>query len=73
MLKEITVFAERSESSEAIVMKPQEIRNVATDESEWILLEGKDGTKGWIRLVQYSFPSEESEVSELFEGLVMAD
>ena len=72
LLKEITVFAERSENSQAITMKPQKVRNVASDQSEWILLEGEDGTKGWIRIVQFCFPSEESDPFELFEGLYMA-
>lgn len=73
LLKEITVFEERSESSQAITMKPQKVRNVASDQSEWILLEAEDGTRGWIRLVQFCFPSEESDPFELFEGLNMAD
>ena len=73
LLREITVFAERSEDSEAITMKPQKVRNVATDNSEWILLEAEDGTSGWIRIVQFCFPSEESDPFELFEGLNMAD
>ncbi len=72
LLREITVFAERSEDSEAITMKPQKVRNVATDNSEWILLEAEDGTSGWIRIVQFCFPSEESDPFELFEGLNMA-
>jgi len=72
LLKEITVFAERSENSQSITMKPQKVRNVASDQSEWILLEGEDGTKGWIRIVQFCFPSEESDPFELFEGLYMA-
>ena len=50
-------------------MKPQKVRNVATDNSEWILLEAEDGTSGWIRIVQFCFPSEESDPFELFDGL----
>ena len=73
LLKEITVFAERSENSTPITMKPQEVRNAATDGSEWIFLEAKDGTAGWIRVVQFRFPSEGADVFELFEGLIMAD
>ena len=74
LLREITVFSERSESSEAFVLKPQEVRNVATDHVEWILLEGRDGTKGWIRVEDFSyFPSEEASSLELFEGLSMVD
>ena len=73
LLREITVFAERSEDSQPITMKPQQVNNIASDMSEWILLEAQDGTRGWIRLVQYCFPSEESDPFELFEGLNMAD
>lgn len=70
--KEITVYTERSEDSEAITMKPQKVRNVATDDKEWILLEAEDGTKGWIRVVQFYFPSEDCKCDELFEGVNMA-
>ncbi len=74
LLREITVFAERSEESQAITMKPQKVRNVATDNSQWILLEGEDGTKGWIRIERFgNFPSEEADCFELFENLNMAD
>lgn len=74
LLREITVFAERSEESEAITLKPQKVRNVATDNSEWILLEGEDGTGGWIRITGFgNFPSEEADCFELFENLNMAD
>ena len=70
--KEITVYAERSEDSEAITMKPQKVRNVATDDKEWILLEAEDGTRGWIRVVQFYFPSEDCKYDELFNGVYMA-
>ena len=70
--KEITVYAERSEDSEAITMKPQKVRNVATDDKEWILLEAEDGTEGWIRVVQFYFPSEDCRYDELFDGVHMA-
>ena len=74
LLRDITVFAERSEQSRAITLKPQKVRNVATDNSEWILLEGEDGTKGWIRIERFGyFPSEKADYSELFDGLNIAD
>ncbi len=74
LLREITVFAERSEESEEITLKPQKVRNVATDNSEWILLEGEDGTRGWIRIEGFgNFPSEKADCFELFENLNMAD
>lgn len=73
LLRKITVFAERSENSEAIMMEPQQVRNVATDGVEWIRLEAKDGTAGWIRVVSGCFPSEDAETSELFEGLILVD
>ena len=47
---------------------------MATDHVEWILLEGRDGTKGWIRVEDFSyFPSEEDSSLELFEELSMVD
>ena len=74
LLREITVFTERSEESRAITMKPQKVRNVATDNSEWILLEAEDGTRGWIRIEGFgNFPSEKADCFELFENLNMAD
>lgn len=73
LLRKITVFAARSESSKAIEMDPQEVRNIATDGVEWINLEAKDGTSGWIRVESGWLPSEEVEVSELFEGRILAD
>ncbi len=73
LLKEITVYEERSEDSLAITMKPQKVRNVASDQKEWIFLEAEDGTKGWIRVEYYGyFPSEEADHFDLFYGLSMA-
>ena len=72
LLQEITVYEERSESSTAMIMSPQEVQCVASDMREWVLLEAEDGTKGWIRVVQFKFPSSDS-VFEVFEGLNMAD
>ncbi len=73
LLKEITVYEERSEDSLAITMKPQKVRNVASDQKEWIFLEAEDGTKGWIRVEYYGyFPSEEADNFDLFDGLSMA-
>lgn len=72
LLQEITVYEERSESSTAMIMSPQEVQCVASDMREWVLLEAEDGTKGWIRVVQFKFPSSNS-VFEVFEGLNMAD
>jgi len=71
--KEITVFTERSEESTAILMKPQQVRNVATDALEWVLLEAKDGTRGWLRVDSFYIPSEKADVFELFDELNMAD
>ena len=73
LLRKITVFEDRSESSQAIDMDPQEVRNIATDGVEWIKLEAKDGTAGWIRVESGWLPSEDVEVSELFEGRILAD
>ena len=72
-VKEITVFAERSEESETILMKPQKVRNAASDALEWILLEAEDGTRGWLRVDSFYFPSEDADVWTLFDGLNMAD
>ena len=73
LLKEITVFSEMTEDSEAIAMEPQAVRNVATDGEEWIRLEAQDGTAGWIRVENGWFPSEEVECYELFTGLLLID
>ncbi len=74
LLQEITVYEERSEDSKAIILKPQEVRHVATDLIGWCLLEGRDGTKGWIRVEPFGkFPSENADMWDLFEGLNMAD
>ena len=74
LLLEITVYEERSESSEAVVMKPQEIQCVASDMKEWVLLEAKDGTKGWIKVEQFTIPSLDNKtVYEVFDGLNMVD
>ncbi len=74
LLKEITVYEERSEESRAIIMKPQVVTNVASDLKEWILLEGEDGTRGWIRVEGFTtFPSEgDIDSRELFDGLMFA-
>ncbi len=74
LLTEITVYEERSEESTALVMKPQEVINVATDRKEWVLLEAEDGTRGWIRVVGLKIPSlGDKAVYEVFEGLIFAD
>lgn len=72
LLQEITVYEERSVSSTAMIMSPQEVQCVASDMKEWVLLEAEDGTKGWIKVVQFKLPSHD-RVFEVFEGLNMAD
>ncbi len=69
LLKEISVYEERSENSKAITMKPQKVRNAASDQLEWIFLEAEDGSKGWFNIKQI-LPLERYE---LFDGLNMAD
>ena len=74
LLLEVTVYEERSESSKAVVMKPQEIQCVASDMKEWVLLEAKDGTRGWIRVAKFRIPSlDNKDVREVFYGLNMVD
>ena len=74
LLAEVTVYEERSESSRSVIMKPQEVKNVATDMKEWIFLEAEDGTKGWLRVVQLKIPSlGNKSTSAVFDGLNMAD
>lgn len=74
LLLEITVYEERSESSKAVLMEPQEIQCVASDMKGWVLLEAKDGTKGWIRVEKFKIPSLDNKtVYEVFDGLNMVD
>ncbi len=73
LLKDLVVYEERSESSEAVVMKPQEVDIMRTDRQEWVYLEAEDGTKGWFRVVEYKVPSlNNAGVDEVFEGLIHA-
>ncbi len=74
LIKEITVYEDRSEKSIALQMRPQEVQCTATDLKEWVLLEAEDGTKGWIRVDGFALPSEgNAKVHEVFQGLNMAD
>ena len=74
-LKEkIIVYAERSEDSHAMEMKPQKVSNIATDRQKWVLLEAEDGTRGWLRVERGKIPQlENKRTSEVFEGLNMVD
>ena len=75
LLEELTVYAERSEDSQAMVMKPQSVAHVATDRRQWVLLEGVDGTRGWLRVEPFGKIPQlgNKRSSEVFEGLNMAD
>ena len=74
LLEEVTVYEERSEESRAMVMKPQQVTNVATDRQEWVLLEAVDGTRGWLRVKQWKVPQlGDKSIFKIFEGLYMAD
>lgn len=68
--KELVVYAERSESSRAVTMKPQKVDIMRTDMKEWIYLEAEDGTKGWFRIVDHKIPSlDNAGVDDVFYGL----
>ncbi len=71
--KELVVYEDRSESSGAVTMKPQEVNILQTDMKEWIYMEAEDGTKGWFRIVNYKIPSlNNAGADDVFEGLIHA-
>ena len=68
--KALVVYEERSESSQAATMKPQEVKIMRTDRKEWIYLEAEDGTKGWFRIVEHKIPSlDNADADDVFYGL----
>ncbi len=57
-----------------IMMKPQTVHITKTDKNfEWVLIEGSDGTKGWLRVKNLIYVGDDEVASGvIFEGLQFA-
>ncbi|MBQ7943334.1 MAG: hypothetical protein IJ326_04645 [Lachnospiraceae bacterium] len=75
-LKEILkLYAEPDGSLDiTIMMKPQTVHITKTDENfEWVLIEGENGTQGWLRVKDIIYVGDDETPSgEIFDGLSFA-
>ena len=65
----ITLFEEMDYFSDMIQMEPQKVAFTQTDGLYWVLVEGTDGTCGWLNT--QGMPMEER--TDMFDGLLFAD
>lgn len=75
MLKvELPIYKNIGDAKNFAVLEPQEVTFPATDNKNWCAIKGKDGTKGWFRIEEFSWlPDIEMHAEQAFDNLCMAD
>jgi hypothetical protein len=70
----LPIYQKLGDSKPAATMEPQNVKLTATDNKNWCMVEGEDGTKGWFRIEGYSTVSDLGiDASSVFSNLCMAD
>ena len=71
---ELPVY-ENMDSKETFIMKPQKVTITRTDNKNFCYLEAEDGSKGWVKIENYSdFPDlPTAKGYDVFDGLCYAD
>ena len=75
VLKEdLPIYTNMRDENPSSVMKPQEVEFLATDNKNWVQLEGADGTKGWFKFFEWSYLADlDKDVMDVFDNLNMSD
>lgn len=73
--KELPIHENLTDSTEPIIVKPQEVKITRTDNKKFCYLEATDGTAGWFEVADFFKIVElDNEIAtNVFEGLCMAD
>nr|MBQ8252457.1 hypothetical protein [Lachnospiraceae bacterium] len=72
LMKDIPVYIAQEPESETIVMKAQSIFFVETDGLEWIKIKGKDGTEGYLYIIDGKIDGVEEAPQDIISGLFFA-
>lgn len=73
-MEDITVYQEMDETRMKNVLPAQEqVFFLETDGKEWVLVKGKDGTKGYMHIVDGKIAGIAKTPGEVFSGLEFAE
>ena len=72
--EDLTIYQEMDETHMKNVLPAQEkVFFLETDGKEWVLVKGKDGTKGYLHIVDGKIAETSKEPKDVFSGLDFVD